>query len=126
MAKTDQPPLTVSVSLGATVPAGDYGNVKPNIRIDNIVVGQPIEPQVSAALEAARIAFLEINTELESRLSEILEDAADRQTLRERIERTVAWITDRGDPSLENIAQEISRLNARVRELNEEHDKSGS
>jgi hypothetical protein len=87
-------PLTISVTLGATLPTGDFGNVRPTVEIKNIRLDQPLEPQLERALDAAGKAWLAIDTEIEHRVMDMLSvDAGSTATptLRDRVARLEAW-----------------------------------
>lgn len=89
-------PLTISVTLGATIPTGDFGNVRPTVEIKNIRLDQPLEPQLEHALAAAGKAWLAIDDEIEHRVMDMLSiDAGSTETptLRDRVARLETWQT---------------------------------
>lgn len=108
-------PLTVSVSLGATIPVGDGGSgggfqyIRPEVKIHNICVDQPVEPQVKAAIEAARIAWVAIDTEIEVQIIEMVSAASGQPTLRNTLDGIQDWIDGVAKKSLANIAKEVKR-----------------
>jgi hypothetical protein len=107
-------PLMVSVSLGATIPTGDYGNLKPQLEIHNVRLDQPLEPQLEQALAAGRAAWLAIDSEIEVRITEMLSVSAGGQAgvgVRERLAALEAFMSVVG-PSVKNIAEEVRKHKA--------------
>ena len=89
-------PLTISVTLGATIPTGEFGNLRPTVEIRNIRLDQPVEPQLKRALDAAGKAWLAIDSEIEHRVMDMLSvDAGSTATptLRERVAALEGWQT---------------------------------
>ena len=87
-AKDGVEPLLVSVSLGATIPTGDYASLRPEVRIQNIRLDQDIDPQIKTALEAAAKAWVAIDTEIEMVDPSIRNIAKKVRELAEKPEKT--------------------------------------
>ena len=88
MAKTDPPahPLLVSVELGATLPTGDFANIRPLIRIDNIDPSGDVDRQLALGLETAARAIAEIDGQLDVVVSEIISPESGRPGYRARVD----------------------------------------
>jgi hypothetical protein len=107
----DEEPLTISVTLGATIPTGDYGNLKPSVEIRGIRLDQPIEPQLELALAATAKAWLAIDGEIEVKVTEMLSQDAGGQAgdgVRERLKKLEEF-KGTAVESIKNIAEEVRK-----------------
>lgn len=107
-------PLTVSVSLGATIPIGDYQNIRPAVEIRNLRLDKPLEEQVKAALEAVRYAWAAVDNELEVQITEMVSGAAGIPTIRDTLDELRKWVDDVAKPNFRNIATEVKRQQTRL------------
>lgn len=108
------PPM-VTVSLGATIPTGEFGNVRPHIEIRNIRLDQDLQAQLAPALEAAGVIWLAIDGEIEHRVMDMLSITAgdSTQTVRERIEKLEAW-RGRVNRALDRVVEEVKKHKAKL------------
>lgn len=104
-------PLLVSVSLGATIPTGDYASLRPEVRIQNIRLDQDVDTQVKTALEAAAKAWVAIDTEIEVQVSDMVASATGKpEGVREQLDELQQWRKKMVDPSIRNIAEKVREL----------------
>ncbi len=78
--------MLVSVELGATLPTGEYANVRPLIRIDNIDPAGDVDRQVAVGLETAARALAEIDGQLDVVISELLSPESGKPGYRARVD----------------------------------------
>lgn len=100
MATEKKKELTVSIHFGAVIPASDgsFGNLKPDITIDNVEVYGDQDKQIADALACAERVFAAID----DKIIEFIDDAAKSSggglTIAKRldkIEETMARATKR-------------------------------
>ena len=116
-------PLTVSVSLGATIPVGDFQNIRPAVEIRNIRLDLPIEPQVKNAIEAAKVAWIAIDNEMEIQITEMVAGAVGQPTIRDTLEGITAWIDGVAKKSFKNISKEVKRHKDQLAKLEDPKDQ---
>ncbi len=111
-------PLLVSVSLGATIPTGNYASLRPEVRIQNIRLDLDIDPQIKTALEAAAKAWVAIDTEIEVQVSDMVASSTGKSDgLREQLDELQQWRKKMVDPSIKNIADKVRELAGRSGEI---------
>lgn len=113
----------VSVSLGATIPVGEFQNLKPAVEIRNIRVDQEIEPQIQAAIEAAKVAWLAIDQEMEVQIVEMVSVAAGDRTVRDVLDELRSWVESVAKKNFRNIRDEVKLHKERIDAL--EAEKTG-
>lgn len=104
--------LRVSVELGGTFPTGDYGNLKPLIRLDGLDPGGDVAAQIQAGLASAGQIFVAINEELERQLSDAMTPGS-KPGISARIDRLELWSKD----TVLKMADEIRRQKTLVDEM---------
>lgn len=82
---TQNKDLRVNVGLSATIPTGQFQNVKPNFDILGINPYEDVDEQVAAALDAASIAFAELDDKLLTIVSEDLQIAQGGKPVSEQV-----------------------------------------
>lgn len=89
--------MLVTVELGATIPNGEYGNIRPTIRIAEIDTEQDIDAQIAKSLEAATKVFAAIDGEIVSLVDEAAASASGVPKLRDRVQRLEQAVRALGD-----------------------------
>jgi hypothetical protein len=84
---TEENKLRVTVSLGATMPFGDFGNVRPHIEISGIDPYGDVEQQINDGLATGVRAFARIDEELEVIITQLISPVAGKPGIRDRVER---------------------------------------
>lgn len=119
-------PMMVTVSLGATIPVGEFQYLRPSVEIRNLRVDQPIEPQVEAAIRAARVAWVAIDSEIEIQITEMVSGSAGQATMRDTMDGINAWINDVAKKSFTNISKEVRRQKLALTELAEKETQDAT
>lgn len=113
-------PLLVSVSLGVTIPVGQEGAnqyIKPAVEIRNVRVDQPVESQVKRALEAVRVVWLAVDTELEVQITEMVAGAAGQKTVHDTLAEIQKWIDGVARKNTKTIVAKVKELQERMEAL---------
>lgn len=100
--------LLVTVGLGATLPFGEMGFLKPELRVANIDPAGDVAAQVQAGLAAAGVAFAAIDGELERVISDMLTPMGSKPGYADRVERL--------ERSVDMIRRNIATVVTKVRE----------
>ncbi len=79
--------LRVTVELGATMPFGEMGFIKPLLRISNIDPDGDVKAQVQRGIGVAAEAFAEIDGELERVISDMLSPMLGKPGYSDRVEK---------------------------------------
>lgn len=77
--------LTFSAEFGATIPTGDYSNVKVLIRIDGIDPDGDVEAQVDKCLAGGTTAWKRIDEAAEIIVTDIVSVQSGNPTLSKRV-----------------------------------------
>ena len=96
----DDRPLSVSVHFGAVIPSSDgsFGNLKPDVTIENVRVDGDVDAQIKQAMEVAERVFAAID----DKIIEFIDSASSAtggglgiSKRLERVESTLARATER-------------------------------
>lgn len=117
-------PLLVSVSLGATIPVGEFQNIRPSVEIRNIRLDRPVEPQLKLALAAARQAWLAVDSEMEVQITEMVSGVAGQKTMADTIAELREWVDGVARTSFKNIAAEVKKQKERLDKLEKKESKT--
>lgn len=97
-------PLTVSVHFGAVIPSADgsFGNLKPDVTIDNVDVNGDIDAQISSAIACAEKVFAAIDDKIIEFIDEAAKTTGGGLTISKRI--------DKIDEVLSRVTKRLSEL----------------
>lgn len=102
--------LKVTVELGATLPFGDHGFVKPTIKIDGLNPDSAqLEQDIIDGINTAQHAMVAIDEQLEVTISQLLAPATGQPGARDRLEKL--------EKSMSTATENIRRIATRLKEV---------
>lgn len=106
--------LPVIISDFATIPCGDYGNLKPGIQIEILSTGDPEEEaaQIEQAMRTAEMAYRRIDEVLLVLVSEALADVPSLKGVIEAQQKALEVIKE----NMYRMANEVKRQQTLLRE----------
>lgn len=114
MADTEKKELMVSVHFGAVIPSADgsFGNLKPDITIDNVLVYGDQDKQIADALDCAERIFAAVDGKIIEFIDNAAKTTGGGLTIARRldkIEETVSRAAKRL-AELKGIEQRVEQL----------------
>lgn len=101
--------LRISVTLGATLPTMQYGNIKPEITISNIDPNGNVEEQIELAIAAIKKGFESIDNHLVEFVesSEAIQESGTKllekvDTLETKLEKMITYIRSNVKPLVDS------------------------
>lgn len=105
--------LTIDVELGATVPVGQFGNVRPLLRIRGLDPAGDVAAQVALALGAGQTAWALIDDELEVVISQMVAPDAGTPGFRDRVDALEQY-RETARTNFKKIAERLKAMEGRL------------